>query len=104
MLAQPKIRNGAFYYDLLNMPTTSHLSSCVFSDTEKYVLPNATFSIQLVTNSWKYDKEVQFVAWSREKPKISKRSKDDSGYYRFEAGYLVASMKQQICLEKLQIK
>lgn len=91
VLPEPKIRNGAKYYDLLNSPTTSHLSSCIFNDTQKYVLPKATFSIQLVTDSWKYDKEVQFVAWSLKPPILKRRSKEDSGYYRFEAGYLEAT-------------
>jgi hypothetical protein len=91
VIPQPKIRNGAYYYDLLNSPTTSHLSSCIFNDTQKYTLSDATFSIQLVTNSWKYDSEVQFVAWSRQPPKLKGRAKDDSEYYRFEAGYLPAS-------------
>ena len=57
MLAlQPKIRNGAYFFDLLNSPGTTHFSSCVFNDTQKYILPNSTFSIQAVTNSWKYSK------------------------------------------------
>jgi hypothetical protein len=90
-IPQPKIRNGARYYDLLNTPTTSHLSSCVFNDTQKYTLQDATFSIQLVTHSWKYGEEVQFVAWSRNPPKLERRSKDDSNFYRFEAGYLKAT-------------
>lgn len=90
-LPEPKIRNNAFFYDLLNTPNTKHLSSCVFSETHKYTLPQATFSIQLVTNSWKYGSEIQFVAWSREPPKLERRAKDDSEFYRFEAGYLPAS-------------
>jgi hypothetical protein len=88
---EPKQRNGALYYDLLNTSTTSHLCSCVFNDTQKYVLDNATFSIQAVTHSWKYGEELQFVSWSRTPPVIHKRAKDDSGYYRFEAGYLPLS-------------
>jgi hypothetical protein len=85
---EPKQRNGALYYDLLNTPTTSHLCSCVFNDTQKYVLDDATFSIQAVTHSWKYGEELQFVSWSKNAPVIHKRAKDDSGYYRFECGYL----------------
>lgn len=87
----PKIRNGAYYYDLLNSPGTTHLSSCVFNDTQKYVLPNSTFSIQAVTNSWKYGEELQFVSWSCKPPVLEKRAKDDSLYYRFEAGYMPLS-------------
>jgi hypothetical protein len=87
-LPAPKIRNGALFFDLLNSPGTTHLSSCVFNDTEKYVLPNSTFSIQAVTHSWKYGEELQFVSWSRDQPVIRKRAKDDSDYYRFEAGYM----------------
>lgn len=87
-MLEPKIRNGAAYYDLLNTPGTTHLSSCVFNETQKYVLPESTFSIQAVTHSWKYDKELQFVAWSRKPPRLERRAKDDSEYYRFEAGYM----------------
>jgi hypothetical protein len=84
----PKQRNGALYYDLLNSNGTTHLSSCVFNESEKYVLPDSTFSIQAVTNSWKYGEELQFVSWSRKPPVLEKRAKDDSLYYRFEAGYM----------------
>lgn len=87
-MLNPKIRNGAAYYDLLNTPGTTHLSSCVFNETQKYVLPESTFSIQAVTHSWKYDKELQFVSWSRKPPRLERRAKDDSEYYRFEAGYM----------------
>ena len=90
-LPEPKQRNGALFYDLLNTPTTSHLSSCVFNDTQKYVLPNSTFSTQAVTHSWKYDQELQFASWSRNPPVLSKRAKDDSNFYRFEAGYMALS-------------
>jgi hypothetical protein len=51
-------------------------------------LHDSTFSIQAVTNSWKYGAELQFVAWSRNPPVLSKRAKDDSLFYRFEAGYM----------------
>jgi hypothetical protein len=85
---QAKIRNGAYYYDLINSPGTTHLSSCVFSDTHKYTLPNSTFSIQAITNSYKYKRELQFVSWSRQPPILERRAKDNSEYYRFEAGYM----------------
>jgi hypothetical protein len=83
-----KIRNGAYYYDLLNSTGTTHLSSCVYSDTKKYTLTESTFSIQAVTDSWKYGAELQFVSWSRKPPILERRSKDNSEYYRFEAGYM----------------
>lgn len=91
VIPEPKQRNGALFYDLLNTPTTSHFSSCVFNDTQKYVLQDSTFSIQAVTNSWKYNQELQFVSWSRKPPVLSRRAKDDSDFYRFEAGYMSLS-------------
>ncbi len=84
----PKIRNGAHYYDLLNSPGTTHVSACIFNETQKYTLPDSTFSIQAVTNSYKYDRELQFVSWSRTPPRLEHRAKDDSEYYRFECGYI----------------
>lgn len=87
-LASPKIRNSARYYDLLNTSGTTHLSSCVFNETHKYIMPESTFSIQAVTDSYKYGQELQFVSWSRERPILERRAKDDSRYYRFEAGYM----------------
>ena len=88
MFPEPRLRNGALYFDLLNSPGTTHLSSCVFSDTQKYTLPASTFSIQAVTGSWKYDRELQFVSWSREPPILERRAKDNSQFFRFEAGYM----------------
>ena len=85
------MRNGAYYYDLLNSPGTTHRSSCVFNDREKFTLPDSTFSIQAVTHSWKYGSELQFVSWSRKPPVLEKRAKDDSAFYRFEAGYMPLS-------------
>jgi len=51
-------------------------------------LPNSTFSIQAVTHSYDYGQELQFVSWSRQPPRLERRAKDNSEYYRFEAGYL----------------
>jgi len=87
-LPSPKIRHGAKYYDLLNSPGTTHLSSCIFNRSYKYTLPDSTFSIQAVTDSYKYGCELQFVSWSRQPPILERRSKGDSVYYRFEAGYM----------------
>jgi hypothetical protein len=88
---QPKIRNGACYYDLLVTPTTSHLTTATVNDKEKLVFHNSTFSIGLVTNSWKYGSEVQFTAFSREAPVLERRVDKDHAYYRLECGYMEAS-------------
>jgi hypothetical protein len=84
----PKIRNGAFYYDLLVSDTTSHLVTATVNDKEKLVFHNSVFSIGLVTNSWKYGCELQFVAFSREAPKLEKRVDKEHSYFRLECGYL----------------
>ena len=89
MLAlQPKIRNGAFYYDLLVSPTTSHLTTATVNEKEKLVFYDSMFSIGLVTNSWKYGSELQFVSFSRKPPVLERRVDKEHGYYRLECGYL----------------
>ena len=88
MLAQPKIRNGAYYYDLLVTPTTSHLTTATVNDKEKLVFHDSNFSIGLVTESWKYGSELQFVAFSRKPPVLEKRVDKEHNYYRLECGYL----------------
>jgi hypothetical protein len=85
---QPKIRNGAKYYDLLVTPTTSHLTTATVNDKEKLVFPDSMFSIGLVTHSWKYGSELQFVAFSRKPPMLEKRVDKEHSYYRLECGYL----------------
>ena len=88
---QPKIRNGAYFYDLLVSPTTSHLTTATVSDREKLVFYDSMFSINLITNSFKYGSELQFTAFSREQPVLERRVNKEHGYYRLECGYLPAS-------------
>jgi hypothetical protein len=84
----PKLRNGACYYDLLVTPTTSHLTTATVNDREKLVFYDSTFSIGLVTNSYKYGSELQFIAYSRRAPEFKARVDKEHGYYRLECGYL----------------
>ncbi|MFA5365974.1 MAG: hypothetical protein WC325_12395, partial [Candidatus Bathyarchaeia archaeon] len=86
-----RIRNGAEYTDLLVVPTTSHLTTATVNDKEKLVFPDSNFAIQLVTNSYKYGEELQFVAWSRQAPVIASRCNQEHEYYRLECGYLPAT-------------
>lgn len=69
----PKIRNAACFYDLLVAPTTSHLTTATVNDKEKLVFHDSMFSIGLVTNSYKYGSELQFIAYSRKPPTLEKR-------------------------------
>ena len=85
---QAKIRNGAYYYDLLVQPTTSHLTTATVNDKEKLVFPDSTFAIGLVTDSYKYGSEVQFISYSRKAPELKRRVDKDHEYYRLECGYL----------------
>jgi hypothetical protein len=85
---EPKIRNGAYYYDLLVMPTTSHLTTATVNDKEKLVFYDSTFAVGLVTNSYKYGSELQFIAFSRKAPELKARVDKEHGYYRLECGYL----------------
>jgi hypothetical protein len=88
VLPEPKQRNGANYYDLLVTPTTSHLTTATVNDKEKLVFPDSTFSIGLVTNSWKYEAELQFLSYSRKPPTLERRVDKEHTYYRLECGYL----------------
>lgn len=90
-LPQAKIRNGAKYYDLLVTPTTSHLTTATINDRDKLVFRDSQFSIGLVTDSWKYGAEVQFVAFTRKQPEVKRRVDKDHEYFRVECGYLVGS-------------
>lgn len=83
-----KIRNGARYYDLLVIPTTSHLTTATVNDREKLVFHDSLFSIGLVTESWKYGSEVQFVSFSRKAPTLERRVDKEHEYFRVECGYL----------------
>ena len=104
MLAPDRVRNGVNYYDLLNSPGTTHVSACIFNETQKYTLPDSTFSIQAVTHSYKYDKELQFVSWSRTPPRLERRTKDDSEFFRFECGYMELSRESAQALRDVANK
>jgi len=84
-LPQPKIRDGAYFYDLLNSFTTSHLTTATIDDKRKLVFPESTFSIGAVTNSYKYGQELQFIGWSRSPPIKTKRVDKEHGYFRIES-------------------
>ena len=87
-LVAPKIRNDARYYDLLVTPTTSHLTTATVNDKEKLVFHDSLFSIGLVTESWKYGSELQFVSFSRKAPTLERRVDKEHEYFRVECGYL----------------
>ncbi len=91
VIPQPKIRNGARYYDLLVTPTTSHLTTATVNDKEKLVFQDSKFAIGLVTDSWKYGSEVQFISFTRKAPQLKRRVDKDHEYYRVECGYLPAT-------------
>ena len=85
VLPKAKIRNGAYFFDLLNSPTTSHLTTATIDDKYKLVFPESTFSIGAVTNSYKYGQELQFIGWSRQSPIKMKRVDKEHGYFRIES-------------------
>jgi hypothetical protein len=88
VIPQPKLHNGMKSYELFSCQTTSHLTTAILNETEKLVYPDATFVIDLITDSWKYGSELQFNCWSRKAPKVALRTKEDSAFYRCEIGYL----------------
>ena len=91
VIPEPKVRNGACYYDLLVSSTTTHLTTATINDKEKLVFNDSTFAIGLVTNSYKYGSELQFIAYSRKAPELKARVDKEHGYYRLECGYLPGS-------------
>jgi hypothetical protein len=54
----PKVRKGAYYYDLLVSETTSHETTATVNDKEKLVFHDSKFAIGLLTHSYKYGSEV----------------------------------------------
>lgn len=87
-LVQPKVRNGAKYYDLLVTPSTSHLTTATVDAQDKLVFHDSLFTIGLVTDSYKYGSEAQFLSFSRKPPTLEPRVEKDHSYYRVECGYL----------------
>ena len=73
---------------MLVSSATSHLTTATVNDKEKLVFPDSTFTIGLVTNSYKYGSEVQFISYSRKAPELKRRVDKEHGYYRLECGYL----------------
>ena len=93
--------NDCDYYELLAMPSTTHLASAIINDTQKYVYPESLFSIDLITHSWKYDKELQFKSYSKEAPTLERRVDKEHFYYRLECGYLPVDLTTANKLEEI---
>jgi hypothetical protein len=87
-IPEPRLRNGAYFYELLLTDTTSHLTTATINDKEKLVFADSKFSINLITDSWKYGTELQFTAFSRKAPVLKHRTDKEHDYYRLECGYL----------------
>jgi len=85
---QPRLRNDAYYYELLACPTTSHLTTATIDDKSKLEFQNSVFSVDLVTNSYKYGCELQFKSYTTSAPKVKPRVDKEHGYFRLECGYL----------------
>jgi len=86
-------RNGAIYKELLRINNTSHLASAIVDDNVKLVYPNSIFTVDLVTNSYKYGSELQFKAYSTFPPIRKARVDKEHNYYRLECGYLPVTTK-----------
>jgi len=57
---------------------------------------------EVVTDSYKYGSEVQFVHFSRKAPELKARVDKEHGYYRLECGYLLGTQERAQKLEMLQ--
>ena len=86
-----RVRNGAHYYELLKSSTTSGRTTAIINDSEKFVYPQSLFTVDLVTNSWKYGSELQFKSYSLKPPELHPRTDKQHRYYRLECGYLPAT-------------
>lgn len=91
MVEPPRIRNGAQYYELLRTMTTSGRTTAIVDATMKLSYPESMFTVDLVTNSYKYGSEVQFKSYSVKPPTVEKRVDKEHSYYRLECGYLPAT-------------
>ncbi len=87
----PRVRNGANYYELLKATTTSGRTTAIINDSEKLVYPQSLFTVDLVTNSYKYGSELQFKSYSLKPPELHPRTDKEHNYYRLECGYLPAT-------------
>ena len=81
-------RNGANYYELLNVPCTWHVSTAILNESEKLVYPETNFTIDAVTHSYKYGSELQFKSYSFKPPTLQRRVDKDHNVYRLECGYM----------------
>jgi len=86
-----RVRNGAHYYELLKAATTSGRTTAIINETEKLVYPQSLFTVDLVTNSYKYGSELQFKSYSFKPPELHPRTDKEHQYYRLECGYLPAT-------------
>ena len=86
-----RLRNGASYFELLRVPTTSGRTTAIINDKEKLVYPDSFFTCDLITNSYRYGSELQFKSYSMKAPELKPRVDKDHSYYRLECGYLPAS-------------
>jgi len=84
-------RNGATYKQLLSMANTTHLASAIADDRWKLVYPESTFTVDLVTNSYKYGSELQFKRYGMVPPGRVRRVDKPQKFYRVECGYLPVS-------------
>ena len=86
----PKINYTGFTsFHLAKWPIPSKHKAVATIDLErKLVFDKAEFCIDAIMNSWKYDRELQFVTLSHVPPEIVKRSDKEKRYYRLESGYL----------------
>lgn len=89
----PKINyNGFTSYHLARWPIPSKHKAVATIDLErKLVFHKAEFCIDAVVNSWKYDKELQFVTLSRVLPEVVNRVDKEKRYFRLESGYIPLS-------------
>jgi len=85
---QKRAHNGATFYELMKVLNDRADANAIINDTEKLLYPHSYFTVDLVTDSYKYDKQLQFKSWSYRPPTVVRRNDTGGKAYRLECGFL----------------
>jgi hypothetical protein len=82
------VRNGCRYYELFKSPTTSGRVTAIVNATQKLLYEDAFFTIDAITNSYKYGSELQIKAYSHTPPRLVPRTDKEHTVFRLDPCYL----------------
>jgi len=101
---QKRVHNGATFYELMKVLNDRADANAIINDTEKLLYPHSYFTVDLVTDSYKYDKQLQFKSWSYRPPTVVRRNDTDGKTYRLECGFLPVNRNTVMWLKYLANK